>query len=164
MIAVYRSPVSPLIPLGTIALAYLISRGFVAFLGDGIITISGYTNIFLIVILFGAGTDYCLFLISRFREEMAKTEAPRPAATETVRTVGETIASRAGTVIVGLSTMAFAKLGLFNTTGPSVAIGVVVALLAGLTFTPALLSLLGRRAFWPRRVREDGSRFWTAWA
>jgi len=165
LLAVYRSPISPLIPLGTIALAYLISRGFIAFLGDGIITISGYTNIFLIVILFGAGTDYCLFLISRFREEMAKMDAARPAATETVRTVGETIASSAGTVIVGLSTMAFAKLGLFNTTGPSVAIGVFITLIAGLTLTPALLALLGDRAFWPRRSAGVGdSRIWHWWS
>ena len=71
LLLVYRSPVSPLIPLVTIALAYVISRGVVAMLGNGVITISGYTNIFLLVILFGAGTDYCLFLISRFREEMA---------------------------------------------------------------------------------------------
>jgi len=165
LLAVYRSPVSPLIPLGTIALAYLISRGFVALLGDGIITISGYTNIFLIVILFGAGTDYCLFLISRFREEMTKKDAPREAATETVRTVGETIASSAGTVIVGLSTMAFAKLGLFNTTGPSVAVGVFVTLIAGLTLTPALLALLGDHAFWPRRSAGVGeSRIWHWWS
>lgn len=164
LLLVYRSPVSPFIPLLTIAIAYLISRGIVAFLGDGIMLVSGYTNIFLIVVLFGAGTDYCLFLISRFREEIVTSPRTDLAVQETVRTVGETIASSAGTVVVGLSTMALAELGLFNTTGPSVAIGVVVALLAGLTFTPALLSLLGRRAFWPRRVREDGSRFWTAWA
>ncbi|MHB9150433.1 MAG: MMPL family transporter [Thermoleophilia bacterium] len=165
LLLVYRSPVSPFIPLLTIAIAYLISRGIVAFLGDGIMLVSGYTNIFLIVVLFGAGTDYCLFLISRFREEIVASPQTDLAVQETVLTVGETIASSAGTVVVGLSTMALAELGLFNTTGPSVAIGVVVALLAGLTFTPALLSLLGRRAFWPRRVREDdGSRFWTAWA
>ncbi len=165
LLLVYRSPVSPLIPLLTIAIAYLISRGIVAFLGDGIMLVSGYTNIFLIVVLFGAGTDYCLFLISRFREEITKSPDSDVAVQRTVRTVGETIASSAGTVVVGLSTMALAELGLFNTTGPSVAIGVVVALLAGLTFTPALLSLLGRRAFWPRRVRDDdGHRFWTAWA
>lgn len=165
LLLVYRSPVSPFIPLLTIAIAYLISRGIVAFLGDGIMLVSGYTNIFLIVVLFGAGTDYCLFLISRFREEVTTSPDSDVAVQRTVRTVGETIASSAGTVVVGLSTMALAELGLFNTTGPSVAIGVVVALLAGLTFTPALLSLLGRRAFWPRHVREnDGSRFWTAWA
>ncbi|GAB4260633.1 MAG: MMPL family transporter [Thermoleophilia bacterium] len=165
LLAVYRSPVSPLLPLATITLAYLISRGIVAFLGERIMTVSGYTNIFLIVVLFGAGTDYCLFLISRFREEMAAVYEPRTATAETVRTVGETIASSAGTVVVGLSTMALAELGLFNTTGPSVAIGVVVALAAGLTFTPALLSVLGDRTFWPRRARHlEGGRFWGAWA
>ena len=165
LLLVYRSPVSPFIPLLTITLAYLISRGVVALLGRSVMIISGYTNIFLIVVLFGAGTDYCLFLISRFREEMADPCAPAAAVERTVTRVGETIASSAGTVVVGLSTMALAELGLFNTTGPSVAIGVVIALLAGLTFAPALLSILGDHAFWPRKPRHmrDG-RFWGRWA
>jgi len=165
LLLVYRSPVSPIIPLLTISLAYLISRGVVALLADSVMTVSGYTNIFLIVILFGAGTDYCLFLISRFREELADTHETGAAVERTVSTVGETIASSAGTVVVGLSTMALAELGLFNTTGPSVAVGVVIALLAGLTFTPALLSILGERTFWPRKARHMGEgRFWHAWA
>ena len=165
LLLVYRSPVSPIIPLLTISLAYLISRGVVALLADSVMTVSGYTNIFLVVVLFGAGTDYCLFLISRFREELADTHETGSAVEKTVRTVGETIASSAGTVVVGLSTMALAELGLFNTTGPSVAIGVVIALLAGLTFTPALLSILGERTFWPRKARHTGEgRFWHGWA
>lgn len=165
LLVVYRSPVSPVIPLLTISLAYLISRGVVALLADSVMTVSGYTNIFLIVVLFGAGTDYCLFLISRFREESADTHETGAAIERTVRTVGQTIASSAGTVVVGLSTMALAELGLFNTTGPSVAVGVVIALLAGLTFTPALLSILGDRTFWPRKARHiDEGRFWHAWA
>lgn len=165
LLAVYRSPVSPLVPLTTITLAYLISRGAIAFLADGLITISGYTHIFLIVVLFGAGTDYCLFLISRFREEMTSAPAAHPAVQRTIRTVGETIASSAGTVVVGLSTMALAELGLFNTTGPSVAVGVVIALAAGLTLTPALLAILGARSFWPRRPHTLGQgHFWKWWA
>jgi RND superfamily putative drug exporter len=78
LLAIYRSPVSPLIPLATVALAYLISRGVVAYLGASGLTISLYTNVFLIVVLFGAGTDYCLFLISRFREEMTGAATPAP--------------------------------------------------------------------------------------
>ncbi len=78
LLVIYRSPVSPMIPLITIALAYLISRGVVALLGAHALTISMYTNVFLIVVLFGAGTDYCLFLISRFREEMADVSSPAP--------------------------------------------------------------------------------------
>ena len=165
LLLIYRSPVSPLIPLITIALAYLISRGFIAFLGAYALTISSYTNIFLIVVLFGAGTDYCLFLISRFREEMTGTDSPAPAVKTTVRAVGETIASSAGTVIVGLAMMTFAELGLYKTSGPSIAIGVFIALLAGLTLTPALLTILGHHAFWPRkaqRLKETG--VWRSWA
>ncbi len=175
LLLIYRSPVSPLIPLVTIALAYLITRGMVAFLGAHVLTISAYTNIFLIVVLFGAGTDYCLFLISRFREEMTGAENPAPAekvtavkaaaVKTTVRAVGETIASSAGTVIVGVAMMAFAELGLYNTSGPSIAVGVVIALIAGLTFTPALLSVLGHHAFWPRRahrMKEGGAWHWWA--
>ncbi len=165
LLIIYRSPVSPIIPLVTIGLAYIISRGVVALLGSGPLTISMYTNVFLIVVLFGAGTDYCLFLISRFREEMADVKDQVPAVKTTVRTIGETIASSAGTVIVGLAMMAFAELGLYNTTGPTIAIGVAIALLAGLTFTPALLTILGHFAFWPRRPEHIGERgLWHAWA
>ncbi len=165
LLIIYRSPVSPVIPLATIGLAYVISRAVVAFLGSGPLTISMYTNVFLIVVLFGAGTDYCLFLISRFREEMADVKTAAPAIKTTVRTIGETIASSAGTVIVGLATMALAELGLYNTTGPSIAIGVAIALLAGLTFTPALLTILGHYAFWPRKPKHIGEHgVWHSWA
>ncbi len=165
LLIIYRSPVSPIIPLATIGLAYVISRAVVAFLGSGVLTISMYTNVFLIVVLFGAGTDYCLFLISRFREEMSGAGAAAPAVKTTVRTIGETIASSAGTVIVGLAMMAFAELGLYNTTGPAIAIGVAIALLAGLTFTPALLTILGHYAFWPRKPEHVGERgLWHTWA
>jgi len=165
LLVIYRSPVSPLIPLITIGLAYLISRGVVAYLGAHAMTISMYTNVFLIVVLFGAGTDYCLFLISRFREEKADSPTSGPAVKRTVRAVGETIASSAGTVIVGLATMTAAELGLYNTSGPSIAIGVAIALLAGLTLTPAMLAVLGDHAFWPRKaqhMKEAG--VWHSWA
>lgn len=165
LLLVYRSPISPLVPLFTISLAYLISRGVVALLGAHWLTISGYTNVFIIVVLFGAGTDYCLFLISRFREEMTVDHAAIAAVARTVGTVGETITSSAATVIVGLSTMAFAELGLYNASGPSVAIAVLIALVAGLTLTPALLAVLGEKAFWPRKARQfHEGRFWSWWS
>jgi RND superfamily putative drug exporter len=152
LLLVYRSPVSPILPLLTVAAAYLITRGIVGFLGKYVMTISSFTNVFLIVVLFGAGTDYCLFLISRFREEVADDNDIAESTRRTVHRVGETITSSAGTVIVGFVTMAFAEMGLFRTTGPALAIGVVVILVAGLTLTPALLAILGERAFWPGRA------------
>ncbi len=152
LIAVYRSPVSPIVPLLTVAISYLISRGIVAWLGATVMTITTYANVLLVVILFGAGTDYCLFLISRFREELANNGSVAASAGRTVKHVGETITSSAGTVIVGFVSMMFAEMGLFRTTGPALAIGVVVVLLAGLTLTPALLSLLGQKTFWPGKA------------
>jgi len=152
LLLVYRSPVSPLIPLFTVALSYVITRGIVAWMGQSLMTITSYTGVLLVVILFGAGTDYCLFLISRFREEMADNGGSRPATERTVHRVGETITSSAGTVIVGFVSMIFAEMGLFNTTGPAMAVGIVVMLATGLTLTPALLGLLGHRAFWPGRA------------
>ncbi len=161
LLLVYRSPVSPLIPLFTVGMSYVITRGIVAWMGQSLMTITSYTDVLLIVVLFGAGTDYCLFLISRFREEMAANGGAAPATERTVHRVGETITSSAGTVIVGFVSMIFAEMGLFNTTGPAMAIGIVVILLSGLTLTPALLTLLGQRAFWPGHAsHRDAGRLY----
>ncbi|HML20703.1 MAG TPA: MMPL family transporter [Aggregatilinea sp.] len=149
LLIVYRSPVSPFIPLVSVTLAYLITRGIVAWLGDTVMTITSYANVMMVVVMYGAGTDYCLFLISRFREEMADHPTIDKATSHTVHLVGETISSSAGTIFVGFMAMTFAKMGIFKTSGPALAIGIVLSLLAGLTLVPALLSTLGQKAFWP---------------
>jgi RND superfamily putative drug exporter len=161
LLLLFRSVVLPLIPLFSIGLSLLISMGIVALLGQYIMTISSNTPIFMIVLLAGAGTDYCLFLANRFREELQKGEEPRAAVITTVTRVGAAIASSGIAVIVGMATMAFAQFGLFNTTGPAVAIGVAVMLVASLTLTPALMTLLGHHTFWPAAtVTRPPSRFW----
>ncbi|MBZ0309556.1 MAG: MMPL family transporter, partial [Anaerolineae bacterium] len=98
--------------------------------------------------------DYCLFLINRFRDELAHRNNPRQSVRFAVKNVSEVITSSAGTVMAGFLAMATAQLGLFNTTGPTLAIGVVIGLLAGLTLTPAMLGLLGQWAFWPGKARH----------
>lgn len=163
LLLIYRSPVSPLIPLVAVTVAYLISRGIVAFLGAHVMTITSYANLIMIVVMYGAGTDYCLFLISRFREEMADTTDTVAATTETVHRVGETITSSAATIFVGFMAMVFAEMGIFNTTGPALAIGIVMSLLAGLTLVPALLATLGHRAFWPGKAHHRATgRYYAA--
>ncbi len=156
LLLVYRSPVSPLLPLFTVTIVYLISRGVIGWIGAHYLTVTIYANVMMIVVLFGAGTDYCLFLISRFREEMADDSDTAASTIRTVHHVGETITSSAGTVIVGFVAMAFAEMGLFATTGPALAISVVIMLTAGLTLTPALLTTLGGRAFWPGKASHRG--------
>jgi RND superfamily putative drug exporter len=141
----------PLIPLGSDGGLW---RTRPVALAQSVFTVTDIATMLLIVVMYGAGTDYCLFLISRFREEMADSHEPRASMRSTVRRVGESISSSAGTVITGFMAMSLAQLGLFNTTGPTLAVGVVVSLLAGLTLTPALLGVLGKWAFWPARPQH----------
>jgi uncharacterized membrane protein YdfJ with MMPL/SSD domain len=163
LLAVFRSLALLLVPLVTIGVGVTISNGVVAEFGRHGLVISSNTPIFIIVLLAGAGTDYCLFLASRYREELIAGRSPADAVIATMTRVGEAIASSASAVIVGLGAMAFAEFGLFNTTGPAVAIGVAITLLAALTLTPAMLRLLGHRAFWPARVEgARPPRFWGA--
>ncbi|WP_162909666.1 MMPL family transporter [Aggregatilinea lenta] len=161
LLAIYRSPVSPLIPLFTVTMALLVTTGLLGLLGDaGVLTIISQMTVFLIVVMYGAGTDYCLFLISRFREEMADVHDVTAATQDTVYRVGETISSSAATIVVGFTAMAFSEMSVFAHTGPMLAVGVIVGLLAGLTLTPALLSLLGERAFWPNKAQHRAHGRW----
>ncbi len=166
LVLIYRSPVAPLVPLSTIGISFLISRGLIASLTSLGLNISSFTETFLIAILFGAGTDYCLLIISRFREELTSGRTVPEALDSTLFNTAESILSSGGTVIVGFAFMIFAKFGLFNTTGPSIAIGIGVTILAAITLTPALLAILGERVFWPARPARAGAggknqnRFW----
>ncbi len=158
LLIIYRSPVSPLIPLSAVTLAFLVTMGLVAILaGLDVIAVIAQVNAMLVVIIYGAGTDYCLFLISRFREEMAVDHAVQSATARTVRLVGETISSSAATIFVGFVSMSFAEIGALRSAGPMLAIGIAVTLAAGLTLVPALLALLGDRAFWPGRASHRAS-------
>lgn len=162
LLAIYRSPVSPLIPLFAVTMAFLVTMGLVALLAQGnVITVIAQLNAMLVVIIYGAGTDYCLFLISRFREEMAEDHGVIESTRRTVRLVGETITSSAGTIFVGFMSLTFAEIGAFRSAGPVLAIGILVSLLAGLTLVPALLATLGNRAFWPGKARHrSAGRFY----
>jgi RND superfamily putative drug exporter len=160
LLIIYRSPISSIVPLVTIGVAFIVSRGLVAWLTTFGLSVSSITEVFLVVLLFGAGTDYCLFLVSRFREYITDGLAGPESARHTVSRVGETITSSAGTVVVGMVALSFAEMGLFASSGPSLALGVAVALLAGLTLTPALLAVMGKWAFWPGGARHVAYGGW----
>lgn len=146
---VYRSPVTPLVPLITIGIALFVSQGLVALLAQAGMKVSSLVETFMVVIVFGAGTDYCLFVISRFREDVARSHEYRRTLVTTLAVVGAVIASSASTVVVGFTAQGVAKFGMFRTTGPAMAIAVLVTLIAGLTLTPALMRAFGRTLFWP---------------
>ena len=163
VLVAFRSIALLLVPAATIVFSLLISEGIVAALGRNGLSISSNTPIFMIVLLVGAGTDYCLFLASRFKEELVAGADPARAIERTMEHVGEAIFSAGLALVIGTGFMGFAQLGLFNTTGPAIAISVAVTMLVALTVTPAVLRLLGRRAFWPARIEAARpSRFWHA--
>ncbi len=157
LLIVYRSPVASLVPLITIATAYVVARGILGFLAQEGMEISSLLDSLLIVLIFGVGTDYALFLISRFREEVGRDNGRVEALVRTVSKIGPVITASAGTVIVGLLGMMVASFGMTRTTGPAMALSIAITLLASLSLTPALLHLFGRRLFWPfhRRLAHE---------
>jgi RND superfamily putative drug exporter len=143
LLAVYRSFWLALVPLLTIGISLLIARGVLAWMMLAGWEVSSLVELFLIAILFGTGTDFCLFLSWRYAEHL-KPEDPAGSMRETMaRSMGALVAS-AGTIIVGLLLMGTTRFKLFSSTGPSVALGLVLALTATLTLTPSLLVLLAR--------------------
>jgi RND superfamily putative drug exporter len=153
LLFVYRSPLLALVPLVTIALSVVVSLKILALttLIPGVHLVN-VCKVFAIVILYGAGTDYCLFLISRYREELEAGHDGATAVSRSIGGVGGALAASAGTVMCGLGLMVLAEFAKVRYGGPAIALSLGVALLASLTLAPALLHLLGTWAFWPRRV------------
>ena len=109
------------------------------------------TDIFVIVVLFGAGTDYCLFLIARYREELARGRTNDEAIREAIEQVGGALVASAGTVIVGLGMLWFSSFAKIQYTGPAIALSLAIGLLASLTLAPVLLHWLRGAVFFPFR-------------
>jgi putative drug exporter of the RND superfamily len=150
LLAVYRAPLLALVPLVTIGGSVFVALKLLALCtlipGFYLVNIS---RIFAVVMLYGAGTDYCLFLISRYREELADGHGRKAAVERSVAAVGGALSASAGTVICGLGLMVLAEFTKVRCGGPAIAVGLAVALIGSLTLAPALLQLLGGFAFWP---------------
>ena len=154
LLIVYQSPLLALIPLATIALSVVVSLSAIASLTlvPGLkFQVINITNIFVIVVLFGAGTDYCLFLIARYREELARGRTGPDALREAIEQVGGALVASAGTVIVGLGMLWFSSFAKIQYTGPAIALSLAIGLLAALTLAPVLLHWLRGAVFFPFR-------------
>jgi RND superfamily putative drug exporter len=154
LLLVFRSPLAPLVTLVPAGLALTIAQPVIAESTKAGVQVGFITQILLIVLLLGAGTDYGLFLIFRVREEMRKGLTNKEAVVEALSHVGESITFSAATVIAALLSLVLATFGLYKGLGPALAIGLVLMLLISLTFLPALLAILGRAVFWPARTSK----------
>ena len=105
------------------------------------------TQIFIVVILYGATTDYCLFLISRYAEELKRGLPPREAVEAAIARVGPAITASAMTTILSLGMMIFAQFGKFRYGGPTIALSLLVALAASLTLAPRYCGPPARSSF-----------------
>ncbi len=151
LLLIYRAPVAAMVSLVTIGAAFVVARAVLVMLAMAGWQIPSLLDSFIVVLVFGVGTDYAIFLLSRYREELGRRSADVATAV-TVGRIGAVITASAATVMVGLGSMAVASFGMIQTIGPALAIAVAVTLVAGLTLTPALATLAGRWLYWPRHA------------
>lgn len=156
LLVVYRSPVLPFAVLAT-AIFGLAAAGLVLYplAEGGHLTLSGQSQGILSILVVGAATDYALLLVARYKEELHDHESHWTAMARAWRGTVEPIAASGGTVILGLLCLLLSDLGNNASLGPIGALGIVGAMLAALTFLPAVLLLAGRRIFWPAIPRVD---------
>ncbi|HLG66964.1 MAG TPA: MMPL family transporter [Acidimicrobiales bacterium] len=158
LLLIFRAPLAALVTLVPPGFALLISFRFIGALGAHGLQISEITDILLIVLMLGAGTDYGLFLVFRVREALRAGLDPKAAVRHALVRVGESISASAGTVILAVLTLLLATFGIYHDLGVPLALGMAVMLLAGLTLLPALLAVFGTAAFWPTRVVPGDGR------
>ncbi|WP_411842698.1 MMPL family transporter [Salinicoccus sp. HZC-1] len=162
LLIMFRSVVTPLVPVAVVGLAYLIGQSFVGWFVEWFgFPVSPQTQSFLIVILFGIGTDYCILLLNRFKEEL-QFHDKYEAVLRTFKTAGKTvfISGISGAIVFGV--LYFANFEIYRS-AVGVAIGIIFLLLALFTVLPILMQLLGRYIFWPNIKKSEfkESKLWT---
>ena len=160
----YRAPVLALIPLVTVAVAVLVTLRLLAAMTEaGLVSVFAGLEVYIRVVMYGAGVDYALFILARYREELDLGRDYPEALATAVGKIGPALATSAGTSIVGIGMMCFAAFGKFRQSGFGISFGLLIVLISALTFTPAVLRLFERYAFWPR-IRTETVPLPGSWA
>ncbi|MGP4008468.1 MMPL family transporter [Streptomyces sp. 4N124] len=152
LLIIFRAPILAVLPLVLIGVVAAIANGLIAY-ATKLFDLQANSSIssILIVVLFGVGTDYFLFLMFRYRERLRAGDESKQAMVNAVARVGEAIASAAGAVIIAFLALVLSTLGFLKQMGPALAIAVAATLVAGLTLIPAVVSLIGPKVFWPSK-------------
>lgn len=165
LLLIYRSPALALLPLAGVGWTLVIAQGLVATLAANAgLVLNSQVVALMSVLMFGAGTDFTLFIVARYREELRQQPDRWRAMQVALRRVGPAIASSAGTTIAAMLALLLATFGSFQTMSPVLALAIFLMLLSGLSLIPAMAVLLGRAAFWPGQMHVTGtehSRIWS---
>ncbi|TCS93483.1 MMPL family transporter [Hazenella coriacea] len=163
LILVFRSPITPVISLLIVGITYLISLGTVMHLVESFdFPFANTTQTFLILVLFGIGTDYNILLFMRFKEEMSKQRSIPAAIIETYRTAGKTVLFSGLAVFIGFSMLWLAEFGIYRS-AVAIAIGIMILLAVLFTLVPFCLAIMGNYLFWPMKktTGHQESRLWS---
>jgi RND superfamily putative drug exporter len=148
----YRSPILWLLPIISAVVALFTSEGIIYFLAkDAGLTVNSQSSVILSVLVIGAGTDYALLLVARYREELRRHDDRHEAMAFALHRATPALIASASTVAIGMLCLMFAEMNSTAGLGPVNAIGVVVTLVVMITFLPAMLVICGRWIFWPKR-------------
>jgi RND superfamily putative drug exporter len=157
LILIYRSPMFLFIPIMAVLFAETLSRSIGYGISELGVTINGQSSSIMSVLVLGAGTDYALLLVARYREELHRTADKYAAMRTALESAGPAIFASAATVIAALLCLTIARVNGTAGLGPIAAIGIACAALSMLTLLPALLTIFGRRAFWPFVPHTEGT-------
>lgn len=156
LLVIYRSPILAVIPIVVVSIAFLVVSPLLGFMVEqGWIAKDAQAIAIMIVLLFGAGTDYCLFLITKYRDKLLEMDNKFEALAHALRDSSGAIAMSGLTVVIGLATLALADYGAFQRFAVPFSFGVLLTMVAVLTLLPAVLAILGRKAFWPFVPRTE---------
>ena len=165
LLLVYRAPVAAAVPLVAISLAAAVVFKLLAIAEPFGLHGGTAEQIFTFVLLYGAGVDYSLLFMSRYREGLNEGRSPRDAVIHGLNTSIGAIASSATMTVSGLVMLCFARFSVFRFAGPSVVLALIVAAMAAATLVPAMLAIIGPVSFWPARAKRSvgksrHQRFW----
>ncbi|GFZ26765.1 MMPL/RND family transporter [Lactobacillus corticis] len=162
LVIVFRSPIVPLISLLTVGVSFLVSFSIVTNLVQTAnFPFSNFTQVFMIIVLFGIGTDYNILLYDKFKENLGKGMTVKEAERNALRVAGKTILYSGSSILIGFSALGLAKFSIYQS-ATGVAVGVAVLLIVLLTLNPFFMAVLGRKMFWPVKEfsGETESKLW----
>lgn len=162
LIIVFRSPVVPLVSLLTVGVSFLVSFSIVTNLVNQVnFPFSNFTQVFMVIVLFGIGTDYNILLYNHFKEYLGNGLGVAEATKDSIKKAGRTILYSGSSILIGFSALGLANFSVYRSAS-GVAVGVLVLLIVLLTLNPFFMATLGKKMFWPSKefAGENPSKMW----